>query len=138
MLDLFRAVILQVPFLDPLTAMLDPSIPLTVSERSEWGDPIHNKDDFLALSKIAPYDTIPEKECIKTSILITAGKDDQRVSLWHSLKYLARLQSRPQNKKCHHFLKIYQNQGHLYSGIESNDEFSFEIAFILYELGIIN
>jgi oligopeptidase B len=58
--DLFRAMILNVPFLDPMTTMLDPKIPLTTVEFLEWGNPAESKEMYDYMRSYAPYDTIPE------------------------------------------------------------------------------
>lgn len=58
--DLFRAMILNVPFLDPMTTMLDPKIPLTKVEFLEWGNPAESKEMYDYMKSYAPYDTIPE------------------------------------------------------------------------------
>ncbi|KAI1312978.1 hypothetical protein EDD11_002799 [Mortierella claussenii] len=58
--DLFRAMILNVPFLDPMTTMLNPNIPLTKVEYLEWGNPAESPDMYDYMASYAPYDTIPE------------------------------------------------------------------------------
>ncbi|KAF9414153.1 hypothetical protein BGZ94_000505 [Podila epigama] len=58
--DLFRAMILNVPFLDPMTTMLDPKIPLTKVEYLEWGNPGESKEMYDYMLNYAPYDNIPE------------------------------------------------------------------------------
>lgn len=58
--DLFRAMILNVPFLDPMTTMLDPKIPLTTVEFLEWGNPAESKEMYDYMRSYAPYDTIPD------------------------------------------------------------------------------
>ncbi|KFH73179.1 hypothetical protein MVEG_00400 [Podila verticillata NRRL 6337] len=58
--DLFRAMIMNVPFLDPMTTMLDPEIPLTKVEYLEWGNPAESKEMYDYMASYAPYDTIPE------------------------------------------------------------------------------
>ncbi|KAG0348566.1 hypothetical protein BG004_004811 [Podila humilis] len=58
--DLFRAMIMNVPFLDPMTTMLDPAIPLTKVEYLEWGNPAESETMYDYMASYAPYDTIPE------------------------------------------------------------------------------
>ncbi|KAG0249404.1 hypothetical protein BG011_009339 [Mortierella polycephala] len=58
--DLFRAMIMNVPFLDPMTTMLDPEIPLTKVEYLEWGNPAESERMYDYMASYAPYDTIPE------------------------------------------------------------------------------
>lgn len=63
--DLFRAMIMNVPFLDPITTMLDPEIPLTKVEYLEWGNPAESKEMYDYMASYAPYDTIPEFDAKK-------------------------------------------------------------------------
>ncbi|KAG0336942.1 hypothetical protein BG000_006005 [Podila horticola] len=63
--DLFRAMIMNVPFLDPMTTMLDPEIPLTKVEYLEWGNPAESKEMYDYMANYAPYDTIPEFDAKK-------------------------------------------------------------------------
>ncbi|KAF9942190.1 hypothetical protein BGZ65_008276 [Modicella reniformis] len=65
--DLFRAMVLNVPFLDPMTTMLDPMIPLTKVEFLEWGNPAESEKMFDYMRSYAPYDTIPEYDDPQTS-----------------------------------------------------------------------
>jgi oligopeptidase B len=58
--DLFRAIIMSVPFLDPMTTMLDPEIPLTKVEYLEWGNPAESEQMYDYMASYAPYDTIPD------------------------------------------------------------------------------
>lgn len=58
--DLFRAMIMSVPFLDPMTTMLDPEIPLTKVEYLEWGNPAESEQMYDYMASYAPYDTIPD------------------------------------------------------------------------------
>ncbi|KAG0008518.1 hypothetical protein BGZ80_003350, partial [Entomortierella chlamydospora] len=58
--DLFRAMVLNVPFLDPMTAMLNPETPLTKVEYLEWGNPAESEKMYDYMASYAPYDTIPE------------------------------------------------------------------------------
>ncbi|KAJ2161577.1 hypothetical protein GGF46_001347 [Coemansia sp. RSA 552] len=93
--ELFRAATLHVPFVDPLSAMLDPDLPLTGVENAEWGNPAKNSKDFTAMRSYAPYDNIgPMCTSSKApSILVTAGGQDQRVSAWQPAKWVARLRT---------------------------------------------
>jgi oligopeptidase B len=97
---LLDVAILQVPFLDLISSMMDPLAALTTTERLEWGDPL-NPEDLSIQMQFAPYDTIPEQgkeqvlmKNLPPSILMTAGWKDLRVPYWHTLKYMARLRSK--------------------------------------------
>ncbi|XP_043085400.1 prolyl endopeptidase-like [Puntigrus tetrazona] len=86
--QLLRAVILQAPFLDVLGTMQDPSLPLTVEERGEWGDPsIREHRDNIA-SYCPCHNIIPQ---LYPSMLITAYSEDRRVPLSGVVKYVERL-----------------------------------------------
>ncbi|KAG0367334.1 hypothetical protein BGZ54_004056 [Gamsiella multidivaricata] len=66
--DLFRAMILNVPFLDPMTTMLDPEIPLTKVEYLEWGNPAESTEMYDYMASYAPYDTIPNYDSQQESM----------------------------------------------------------------------
>ncbi|KAJ2782332.1 hypothetical protein GGI15_002947 [Coemansia interrupta] len=96
--DYFRAATLHVPFVDPLSAMLDPQLPLTSVETAEWGNPLTNVRDYDSICQYAPYDNIRQNMVASNrrapSILVTAGGQDKRVSAWQPAKWVARLRSR--------------------------------------------
>lgn len=86
--DLFGAVILEVPFVDVLTTMLDPTLPLTVGEYEEWGNP-GRKQDFQTMLAYSPYDNIRPQAY--PPVLIEAGLHDSQVMAWEPAKYAAKL-----------------------------------------------
>ncbi|PIA17346.1 hypothetical protein COEREDRAFT_41146 [Coemansia reversa NRRL 1564] len=94
--EYFRAASLHVPFVDPLSAMLCPDLPLTGAETAEWGNPISSVADYTAIQKYSPYDNIGNMMAtgLAPSILVTAGGQDQRVSVWQPAKWVARLRDR--------------------------------------------
>ena len=77
--DLFAAVIAQVPFVDALNTMLDASLPLTIGEYEEWGDP-NDKTFYDYIKSYAPYENVVAKDY--PAMLVTAGLNDPRVSYW--------------------------------------------------------
>ncbi len=87
--DLFRAIVAEVPFVDPLTTMLDPSLPLTVIEWDEWGDPLHDPDAYAWLRAYSPYENVGEGTY--PAILATAGLHDPRVGFHEPAKWVAAL-----------------------------------------------
>ncbi len=88
--DLFRAVVAEVPFVDVVTTMLDPSIPLTVTEWEEWGNP--NEADFYRYMKsYSPYDNVTATEY--PALFVTAGLNDPRVAYWEPAKFVAKLRA---------------------------------------------
>ena len=90
--ELFRAIVAEVPFVDPLTTMLDPTLPLTVIEWEEWGDPLHDVEAYHWLSAYSPYENVASAEAGPyPSILATAGLNDPRVGFHEPAKWVARL-----------------------------------------------
>ena len=85
--DLFTSVIAAVPFVDVLNTMSDPSLPLTVTEYEEWGNPQDPKY-FDYMASYSPYDNIEEKQY--PNLLVTAGLNDPRVSYWEPAKWVAK------------------------------------------------
>ncbi|CAG8633185.1 24646_t:CDS:10, partial [Dentiscutata erythropus] len=148
--DLFRALVLRVPFLDPLTSMLDPNLPLTKIEYNEWGNPLEDENVYKYISSYAPYDNISydttfgdnfKQYNTGTSILVTAGMQDQRVNYWHPLKWVSRMRIRqpnqfwPYQKSNLLMLKIDTNKGHFGSSVNNQSDrirdLAFELAFLI-------
>lgn len=89
--ELFTSVIAGVPFVDVLSTMLDPEIPLTVVEYEEWGDPSDPEyHDYIR--SYSPFDNV--RETSYPHILATAGLNDPRVQFWEPARWVARLRSR--------------------------------------------
>lgn len=88
--DLFGAAMLEVPFVDVVTTMLDPSLPLTVGEYEEWGDP-RRKEDFLRMLSYSPYDNLRPQAY--PPMLVEAGLHDTQVMAWEPAKYVAKLRT---------------------------------------------
>nr|WP_269329956.1 S9 family peptidase [Kineosporia babensis] len=86
--DLFAGVIAEVPFVDVLTTMLDPSLPLTVHEYEEWGNPEEEKF-YNVLKSYSPYDNVVD--AAYPQMLVTAGLNDPRVSYWEPAKWVQKL-----------------------------------------------
>lgn len=82
--NLFKAAVADVPFVDVLNTMADPTIPLTIGEWEEWGNP--NEARFHDYMKAySPYDNVEEKAY--PSMLVTAGLNDPRVAYWEPAKW---------------------------------------------------
>lgn len=88
--ELFHAAIASVPFVDVLNTMLDPTIPLTVIEYEEWGNP-NNEEYYHYMKSYSPYDNVEAKNY--PNILITAGLNDSRVQYWEPAKWTAKLRA---------------------------------------------
>ena len=86
--DLWKGAIAAVPFVDVVTTMLDPSIPLTSNEWDEWGDP-RNEEYYHYMLSYSPYDQIEDRAY--PNILVTSGFFDSQVQYWEPLKYVAKL-----------------------------------------------
>ena len=126
---LYKGIISNVPFVDVITTMSDPSIPLTTGEYSEWGNP-ENKDEFEYIMQYSPYDNIDNHEY--PSILVTAGLWDSQVQYYEPAKYVAKL--RELNKSSNPILmKINMTAGHggMSGRFESLKEVAMEYAFLL-------
>jgi oligopeptidase B len=87
--DRWRAVVAEVPFVDVLTTMLDPTIPLTVNEWDEWGDP-SRPDDYAWMARYSPYDNLPPAGG-RPDLLVTGAVHDARVMVWEPAKWAAAL-----------------------------------------------
>lgn len=88
--DLFRSVVANVPFVDCLSTMSDPSLPLTTSEYVEWGNP-EDAADYQTILSYSPYDNVAARPY--PAILATGGLNDPRVPYWEPAKWVARLRS---------------------------------------------
>ncbi|MCI1219611.1 MAG: S9 family peptidase [Bifidobacterium sp.] len=94
--DRYTAIEADVPFVDALTSILDPSLPLTVTEWDEWGDPLHDERVYRYMKSYTPYENAPSVENPAASfpkILVTTSMNDTRVLVVEPLKWIARLQS---------------------------------------------
>ncbi|TMD35051.1 MAG: S9 family peptidase [Chloroflexi bacterium] len=130
--DLFACAVAQVPFVDALTTMLDESIPLTVNEYEEWGDP--NDPEFYDYMKsYSPYDNV--RRVGYPAVLVTAGLNDPRVPFWEPAKWVAKLRSATLSSRPI-LLKTDLESGH--SGpsgrYESWREEAFVSAFVVDQL----
>lgn len=132
--ELFHTVIAKVPFVDVLSTMLDASLPLTVTEYEEWGDP-NEETAYLYMRSYSPYDNVERKAY--PNMLITAGLNDPRVSYWEPAKWVAKLRAM---KTDNNLLLLKTNMGSGHFGAsgryERIKETAFEYAFLLMTLGL--
>jgi oligopeptidase B len=89
--DRWRAVVAEVPFVDVVTTMFDPSVPLTASEWEEWGDP-RRRADFDWMLAYSPYDNLPQAGS-RPDLLVTGALHDPRVMVWEPAKWVAALRA---------------------------------------------
>jgi oligopeptidase B len=85
----WAAVVAEVPFVDALNTILDPTLPLTVTEWEEWGNPVESAEIYDVMAGYTPYENVPESEL--PPVLATAGLHDPRVGYWEPAKWVARL-----------------------------------------------
>lgn len=132
--DLFKGVVAEVPFVDVMTTMLDPSIPLTTGEYDEWGDP-NQKEFYEYMSSYSPYDNVEAKDY--PNLLITAGLHDSQVQYWEPAKWAAKLREckRDRNRL---LLKTNMDAGHggPSGRFRRHHETAFAYAFLLDLAGI--
>jgi oligopeptidase B len=86
--ELFTAIVAEVPFVDVITTMLDPSLPLTVTEWEEWGDP-RERETYAYMKTYSPYDNVADRAY--PAFLVTSGLNDPRVQYWEPAKWVAKL-----------------------------------------------
>lgn len=89
--QLFKAALLKMPFVDCVGCMVDPSLPLTVHERDEWGDPLHCREDYDAMLTWSPYEILRPQKYPAT--LVTTSVTDMRVPFWGPAKFCAKLRA---------------------------------------------
>ncbi|TVU07502.1 hypothetical protein EJB05_40858 [Eragrostis curvula] len=132
--DLFRAAVAGVPFVDVLTTMLDPTIPLTTAEWEEWGDP-RKEEYYYYMKSYSPVDNVTAQEY--PNILVTAGLNDPRVLYSEPAKYVARLRELKTDDNLLLF-KCELGAGHFSKSgrFEKLQEDAFTYAFILKALGM--
>ncbi|MDZ7675565.1 MAG: S9 family peptidase [Acidimicrobiales bacterium] len=88
----WAAVVAEVPFVDALNSILDPSLPLTVIEWEEWGNPLESAEIHDVMAAYSPYENVPATAL--PPVLATTGLHDPRVGYWEPAKWVARLRDR--------------------------------------------
>ena len=132
--DLFQAAIADVPFVDVLNTMLDPTIPLTVTEYEEWGNP-NIREYYDYIKSYAPYENVKAKNY--PNLLVTASLNDPRVGFWEPAKWTAKLRAMKTDQNLL-ILKTNLAAGHggVTGRFEYLKEIAFEYAFMFRVLGI--
>jgi oligopeptidase B len=132
--DLFKAVVSSVPFVDVINTMLDASLPLTVGEYQEWGNP-NEKAAFDYMKSYSPYDNIAAKNY--PAILVKTSLNDSQVMYWEPAKFVAKLRAL---KTDNNPLLLKTNMGAGHGGASGRYDFlkevAFDYAFILSQLGM--
>ena len=133
--DLFQGVVAAVPFVDVITTMLDPSMPLTSNEWDEWGDP-RKKEYYDYMLSYSPYDNVEAIEY--PNMLVTTGYFDSQVQYWEPLKWVAKLRS---IKPGENILYLHTNMDAGHGGKSGRfrryREVALEYAFMFNLVGII-
>jgi oligopeptidase B len=133
--DLFKAVHAAVPFVDVMNTMMDASLPLTVGEYLEWGNP-NEKAAFDYMRAYSPYDNIAKKAY--PAILVTTSFNDSQVMYWEPAKYVAKLRatktdSNPLLLKCKMDPAGHGGSSGRYDALKDK---AFEMAWMLKQVGI--
>ena len=132
--DLFGAVIAKVPFVDVVSTMQDKSLPLTVGEFEEWGNP-EDKQAYAYIRSYSPYDNVERQQF--PHMLITGGLNDPRVSYWEPAKWVARLRTM---KKGDNMLLLKMSMGAGHFGASGRydrfKETALDYAFLIKALGV--
>ena len=133
--DLFAAVVAEVPFVDCLTTILDVSLPLTVTEWEEWGNPVEDREVYAYMKGYSPYDNVEARAY--PAILATGGLNDPRVSYWEPAKWVQRLRASTTSGQPI-YLRTEMGAGHQGpSGrYDAWKDEAFVFAFILDALGL--
>jgi oligopeptidase B len=132
--ELFRVVLSHVPFVDVMNTMLDASLPLTVAEYEEWGNP-NEAEAFEYMRSYSPYDNL--KAGAYPAMLVKTSLNDSQVMYWEPAKYVAKLRTLKTNDTPL-LLHINMDAGH--GGASGRydylKEIAFDYAFLLRELGV--
>jgi oligopeptidase B len=133
--DLWKAVLTGVPFVDVMNTMLDASLPLTVGEYEEWGNP-NEKAAFDYMMQYSPYDNL--KKANYPTILVKTSFNDSQVMYWEPAKYVAKMRALNPDAKNQLILKTNMAAGH--GGASGRydylHEVAFDYAFFLTQLGV--
>jgi oligopeptidase B len=132
--DLFKAVVAQVPFVDVLTTMLDPSLPLTVGEYLEWGNP-GEKRYYKYIRGYSPYDNLKKRSY--PAILAETSLNDSQVGYWEAAKYVAKLRTLKTDRNPLLLRTIMQaGHGGASGRYDALKELAFTYAFVLDQAGL--
>ena len=132
--DLFAVVLCEVPFVDVMNTMLDATLPLTVPEYEEWGDP-NQKPAFDYMLSYSPYDNVTAKAY--PAILVQTSYDDSQVMYWEPAKYVAKLRAvKTDHNPLVFFINMHGGHGGSSGRYDRVREQDRRYAFMLTQLGI--
>jgi oligopeptidase B len=133
--DRFAGIEAVVPFVDPLTSILKPELPLTVTEWEEWGDPYHDPEVYDYMAGYAPYENVTDQ--VYPPILAISGFNDTRVLYVEPAKWIAKLRATAAPESGEFLLKTDMSSGH--GGVSGRydrwHQSAFEIAWELDRMG---
>jgi oligopeptidase B len=133
--DLFRAVLSHVPFVDVMNTMLDASLPLTVPEYEEWGNP-NEENYFHYMLSYSPYDNL--KAASYPAMLVKTSLNDSQVMYWEPAKYVAKLRTlKTDNNPLLLVTNMQAGHGGASGRYDYLKEIALDYAFLLRELGIV-
>jgi oligopeptidase B len=133
--DLFRAVLSHVPFVDVMNTMLDSSLPLTVPEYEEWGNP-NEETYFHYMLSYSPYDNL--KAASYPAMLVKTSLRDSQVMYWEPAKYVAKLRTlKTDNNPLLLVTNMQAGHGGSSGRYDYLKEIAFDYAFLLRELEIV-
>ena len=132
--DLFKVVLCEVPFVDVMNTMLDATLPLTVPEYEEWGNP-NEKAAFDYMLTYSPYDNVTAKAY--PAILVQTSFDDSQVMYWEPSKYTAKLRAlKTDSNPLVFFINMHGGHGGSSGRYDAIRERDRNYAFMLTQLGI--
>ncbi|BCK52797.1 S9 family peptidase [Nocardia wallacei] len=133
--ELFTGILANVPFVDPLTSILDPSLPLTVIEWDEWGNPLADKQVYEYMKSYSPYENVEAKDY--PAILAITSINDTRVLYVEPAKWVAKLRA-TKTGDAPLLLKTEMSAGHggVSGRYEKWKEVAFEYAWVLDTVGL--
>jgi oligopeptidase B len=133
--DLFRAILSHVPFVDVMNTMLDASLPLTVPEYEEWGNP-NEETYFRIMLSYSPYDNL--KPASYPAMLVKTSLHDSQVMYWEPAKYVAKLRTlKTDNNPLLLVTNMQAGHGGASGRYDYLKEIAFDYAFLLRELGVM-
>ena len=135
--DLFHAAVVKVPFVDVMNTMLDESLPLTVGEFEEWGNP-KEKPAFDYMITYSPYDNVEAKAY--PNMLVKTSFNDSQVMYWEPAKYVAKMRATRTDHNTLIFKTNLSPAGHggASGRYDRLHEAAFDYAYILTQMGIKN
>ncbi|HUN02429.1 MAG TPA: prolyl oligopeptidase family serine peptidase, partial [Niabella sp.] len=122
--DLFHGIIADVPFVDVVNTMLDPTIPLTTNEYDEWGNP-ENKDAYFYMKSYSPYENVEKKNY--PNLLVTTGLHDSQVQYFEPAKWVAKLRDLKTDKN---IVLLHTNMDFGHGGASGRFDYLKDVALM--------